>query len=194
MIVRRYYTHVEQPRVAPAPRIPSIGFLLSSLGWSTAKRFRETLEPFGLEPREFATLRALAGADGQSQQAVCSALSIPPSRMVGLVDTLEERGLVERHLNASDRRARAIHVTPQGRELLERIGENLGKGERWLCQPLSAAERETLLELLNRLADQFELSADVHPDMSAPRAMPWPGAPTGGRRSGARRDADLRDQ
>lgn len=160
-------------------RVPSVGFLLSQLGWATASRFRAVIEPFGLEPREFAILRALGAAEGQSQQAVCHALAIPPSRMVGLVDTLEERGLVERRANAADRRARAIHLTVAGRDLLADASRRLTEHERWVSQPLTPAEREQLLGLLFRLADHFELPTEVHPDLTTRRAMPWPGQPAG---------------
>jgi DNA-binding MarR family transcriptional regulator len=154
-----------------------VGFLLSQLGWNQARLFRAMLEPFGLEPREFATLRALAGADGQSQQAVCSATGIPPSRMVALVDSLEAKGLVERRLNLSDRRTHAIHVTDVGRDLLARTGQKAGEGERWLCEVLSSEERDALLDMLMRIADHVDLPADIHPDMTQARPMAWPGSP-----------------
>jgi DNA-binding MarR family transcriptional regulator len=44
------------------------------------------------------------------------------SRLVALVDELEERGLVERRENTEDRRRYALHLTAQGRSALEAIG------------------------------------------------------------------------
>jgi DNA-binding MarR family transcriptional regulator len=163
--------------------MPSVGFLLSQLGWSTAMRFRATIEPLGIEPREFAILRALGSADGQSQQSVCDALSIPPSRMVGLVDTLEKRGLVERRLNEHDRRARAIHVTPAGRELLDAALSRIIAYEQWISEPLTDEERQQLIALLARLANHFELPTGTHPDLTTRRAVPWPGSPAPRRRN-----------
>lgn len=158
-----------------AGRPPSVGFLLSQLGWATATRFREMLAPLGLEPRQFATLRALAGMEGRSQQAVCAAVHIPPSRMVAMIDELEERGLVERRLNAEDRRARAIYLTKGGRDLLAQAFSGIVEHERWMSAPFTTEEREVLLSLLARLADQFELPVELHPDLTTPRAQPWPG-------------------
>ena len=43
---------------------------------------------------------------------------MPPSRMVALVDELEQRGLVERRPHPSDRRVRALYLTAEGREML----------------------------------------------------------------------------
>src|SRR5437899_5033201 len=119
----------------------SVGFLLSQLGFATSAGFRDALAPLGLDPGRFAILRALAANEGQSQQAICVALHVPPSRMVGLVDWLEERGLVERRVNPSDRRARAVHVTDQGRELLDRAVATATEFEGWVSTPLDAEER-----------------------------------------------------
>ena len=68
-----------------------VGFALSSVGYAVARRFREILAPLELEPREFALLRAVGAAEGQSQQAIGERLQIPPSRMVAFVDALEAR-------------------------------------------------------------------------------------------------------
>lgn len=162
-------------RSGRAPSQPaSVGFLLSQLGFATAAGFRDALAPLGIEPQHWATLRALSANEGQSQQAVCAALNIPPSRMVGLVDDLETRGLVERRLNAADRRARAVYLTDAGRELIGRALERAVAYETWVSEPLDAEERERLLGLLSRLAGHFGLHPDVHPHLTSGRLRGWP--------------------
>ena len=93
----------------------AVGFAVSSIGNAVAKRFRATLAPLELEPREFALLRAVAAAEGQSQQAIGESLQIPPSRMVAFVDALERRALLERRHNPDDRRTRELYLTRDGR-------------------------------------------------------------------------------
>jgi DNA-binding MarR family transcriptional regulator len=134
-----------------SPPLQAVGFVVSSVGYAVAKRFRATLAPLGLEPREFALLRAVGAAEGQSQQAIGERLQIPPSRMVAFVDGLEERSLLERRQNPHDRRTRALYLTAEGRELLERAFTLAGGLERDLCAELSDSEREQLLELLQRV-------------------------------------------
>ncbi|HEU0315783.1 MAG TPA: MarR family winged helix-turn-helix transcriptional regulator, partial [Solirubrobacteraceae bacterium] len=111
---------LEAPSLDSSVPFRSVGFTISTLGYEIARRFREMLAPLGLEPREFALLRAVGADEGRSQQAVGARLKIASSRMVGFVDVLEARGLLERRLNADDRRTRALHLTDQGRDLLER--------------------------------------------------------------------------
>lgn len=140
----------------------SVGFTLSSLGYAVARRFQATLAPLGLEPREFALLRTLAPREGASQQAIGEQLQIPPSRMVAFVDALEARGLLERRANPSDRRARALFLTDEGRELLSRAFALASELERHLCAGLSERERERLLASLQRVGAQLDLPPGIH--------------------------------
>jgi DNA-binding MarR family transcriptional regulator len=149
------------PHPVEAP-FRAVGFTVSSIGYAVARRFRETLAPLRLEPREFALLRAVNAAEGLSQQAAAERLGVPPSRMVAFVDALEARGLLERRHNALDRRTRALYLTPTGRELFTRALALATELERDLCAQLSGAERELLLELLQRVGAQLGLDAGAH--------------------------------
>jgi len=140
----------------------SVGFSLSSIGYAVARRFRETLAPLALEPREFALLRAVGVAEGSSQQAAGERLQIPPSRMVAFVDALEARQLLERRHDARDRRKRALYLTPEGRQLLERALELAMSFERHLCALLGDDEREQLLDLLLRVGVQLGVPPGAH--------------------------------
>jgi DNA-binding MarR family transcriptional regulator len=122
------------------------------------------LAPLGLEPRQFALLRHVSAAEGQTQQALGDALGIPKSRMVALIDDLEERGLVERRLRPDDRRARALHVTEAGAECLGQAMQIAAEHEAQLRARLSPAEHRQLVGVLQRLADH-EMPTDVHPGL-----------------------------
>jgi DNA-binding MarR family transcriptional regulator len=148
-------------RAAHTPAV-SVGFTLSSLGYSVSRRFQATLAPLGLEPREFALLRTIAPQQGASQQAIGEQLQIPPSRMVAFVDALEQRGLVERRANPADRRARALYLTDKGRKLLNRAFALATDLEAQLCSGLSASERENLLDALRRVGAQLGVGPGIH--------------------------------
>ena len=153
----------------PAPEQPprSVGFLISQLGFFSARGFAKELKPVGIEPREFLLLRFVAVTEGQSQHALGEMLGVPASRMVALVDHLEERGLVERRLDQEDRRIRALHLTKKGRQTLGRAIEVAIAYETRLCAPLAEGERDLLIDLLQKLQlPQTELRG-VHPGLVA---------------------------
>ena len=147
---------VTDPRSTPAFR--AVGFNLSTIGYAVSRRFRDLLAPLQLGPREFALLRAVGASEGESQQAIGDRLGIPPSRMVAFVDGLEARGLLERRLNPEDRRTRALHLTDAGGDLLGQAFEVAVAHERDLCAGLSDAEREQLLDLLQRVGARLGLA------------------------------------
>lgn len=144
------------------PPFQAVGFALSTLGFAVATRFRERLAPLGIEPRDFALLRAVAAEEGLSQQALGEQLCIPPSRMVAFIDALQDRGLLERRPHPGDRRAHALYLTAAGRKLLAKAVTVAAGFERELCAGLSAAEREQLLALLGEVREQLGLPPGVH--------------------------------
>jgi DNA-binding MarR family transcriptional regulator len=166
MVARRHASSQGAPRPDPTavtavdddPPFRSVGFSLSSLGYAVARRFRETLKPLELEPREFALLRAVGAAEGQSQRALAERLQIPPSRMVAFVDALEGRGLMERRADPGDRRTRALHLTSAGASTLQQAFAVALAFERDLCRDLADDDRERLLDLLAMVAPQLGLA------------------------------------
>jgi DNA-binding MarR family transcriptional regulator len=138
--------------------------MLSQLGFATSRRFGQIVATLGLEPRHFALLRAVREADGQSQQAIAERLRIPASTMVSLIDYLERQGLLERQPHPTDRRSRLLHVTGRGAEVLQQA-TTLGAEWEWaICAGLSAAERDTLLDLLDRVATNIGIADGELPD------------------------------
>ena len=154
----------------------SVGYSLSQLGFETARRFGEIIATAGLEPRQFALLRAVARSDGQSQQALAEHLHIPASTMVAVVDSLEHAGLLERRLHASDRRTRTIHLTPDGVDVLARASTLAWSWESVICNGFQPTERAQLLGLLARVAENIGVVSGSLPDGGSGARPPRPHA------------------
>ncbi|MET7395195.1 MarR family transcriptional regulator [Dactylosporangium sp. NPDC005572] len=138
-------------------------FLLAQLGAHATTAFAQRVAELDLTPPQAGLLRMLAQVPGQSQQTYAERLGMPPSRFVTLVDTMEQRGLVERRRGEPDRRAYALYLTDDGQELKRRL-DAIGRAhEDDLCAALTTVERATLRELLTRMAQQQNLTAGVHP-------------------------------
>jgi DNA-binding MarR family transcriptional regulator len=163
----------------PSTTRPGIAFLLSQLGGVSSREWTARLAREGLEPREVMLFRFVARAEGHSQREVASAIGLPASRIVGLVDRLEERGWIERRTSEQDRRTRSLHVTAAGRTLLERVAALSLEHEAALSRGLAESERLALGELLERIATTQGLIAGVHPGFADPRAVPGGGSMAG---------------
>jgi DNA-binding MarR family transcriptional regulator len=159
---------VSDPGIAQlAARIP---FLLSQLGAHLADDFQRRLAPAGVDPRAYAVLLALAARDGQSQRQLSAQLGIHRNVMVTVIDTLEGKGLVRRLPHPDDRRAFAITLTAKARDLLPALDRHGRDLEHEITAPLSAAERATLLELLQRISAGAGLIPGVHPGLQSHHA------------------------
>jgi len=124
------------------------------LGTRAARLFADRLAPLGLEPRHAGMLFRLAASEGKSQQAIGDLIGLNSTRMVFLVDELEQRGLVERRRNEADRRSHALYLTDAGRDVLRQVQEASGQHQAQLGSSLTGPERAQLTALLRRLADE----------------------------------------
>jgi DNA-binding MarR family transcriptional regulator len=147
------------------PPFEAVGFLLSSLGYAVTRQFHAVLKPLGLEPRHFAVLRAVRVLEGATQQAVASFLQIPPSRMVAILDNLEERGLVERRQRPDDRRSRAMFLTTAGEDLLARAQAVAAEFEHKVCGNMAPQERAALVGTLQEIGARLGVPAHSHAAM-----------------------------
>jgi DNA-binding MarR family transcriptional regulator len=158
-------------RAIPGDRAPSsLGFLLSQVGTYAARRFAQRIGEVDLHPPLFRVLNAVDAAEGESQQAIGEAIGAPASRMVAIVDELEQRGLVERRPHPGDRRIRALYLTAAGRKLLARGRRIAMEHEEELIGGMSEADRRRLIALLQRVVDEQGIGRGVHPGLSEPGA------------------------
>ncbi|MGH2973277.1 MAG: MarR family winged helix-turn-helix transcriptional regulator [Solirubrobacterales bacterium] len=150
-------------------RAPStLAFLLSQVGVYAAQQFAQRIGELGLQPSQFRVLNAVDAAEGQSQQAIGAAIGAPASRMVAIVDELEQRGLVERRPHPNDRRIRALFLTVGGRKLLARGRKVAAEHERELTRGMTKADHKQLVALLQKMVDKQEIGSGVHPGLSEP--------------------------
>jgi DNA-binding MarR family transcriptional regulator len=141
----------------------SLAFLLSQVGSRSAQAFAERLAPLGISPRAYGVLSNVAASDGRTQQQLADALGIHRNNMVGLVDELESAGWVRRHRSDVDRRAFHVLLTEAGAKLTRQVDAVIPVLDDEVGQGLTSEERQTMVELLTRMASVAGLRTGVHP-------------------------------
>jgi DNA-binding MarR family transcriptional regulator len=128
----------------PAELAGRLGYLLKHAQLALAELTAAALEPFGLTGRELAVLTVLASGEPASQQQAAHRLGVDRTTMVALVDVLEDKGLVQRHAHAEDRRRNVVELTEKGRDRLRQAGEAAQEAEGRFLAPLSRKDAQRL--------------------------------------------------
>lgn len=152
-----------QKKQQPEGDRPQIAFLLTQLGTHAAMKFSEALAPIHLTPPDAGILRLLRQSPGISQQELAERLGMHASRLVAVIDSLEERQMVVRKQSPDDRRTYSLHLADPGFEALRLIGRAAQAHEERICQGLSKTERVKLAGLLNKIAARQGLATGIHP-------------------------------
>jgi DNA-binding MarR family transcriptional regulator len=124
--------------------------LLEHLARVGRRAAESSMSPGGLRPRHLIALKLLSERGPASQQSLAEALSLDPSNVVGLLNELEERGLITRRRDRADRRRHIVEVSPLGEDELALAYARLSDVEDDLLSALSTDERATLYDLLVR--------------------------------------------
>ena len=143
------------PRL-PAELVASSLFLLKRLGFAAKQRSLDEYERTGLGPYHHAVLTLLDEGVPETQAAIADSLGYDRGTLVGLLDELEERGLVERKRDPEDRRRHVVRLTADGKRTLGQLRALAARLEDEFLAPLKAEQRASLHALLLELAEQHE--------------------------------------
>lgn len=106
--------------------------------------------PHGLPTGSLTVLALIAANPGSSQTALATRAGLNKSALVGIVDQLERRGLVERERVATDRRRYEVVVTEKGEATMHELFERVTAEEQPIRDALGPKDMATLLALIDR--------------------------------------------
>ncbi|WP_406325133.1 MarR family winged helix-turn-helix transcriptional regulator [Streptomyces niveus] len=130
--------------------------LLSQVATRSDRLINEGLAQADARKWHYAVLASLQDFGPASQAALSKRTGIYRSDMVGVLNELAQRQLVERAPDPDDQRRNVITISPAGRRQLRRLDRVLDALHDELLAPLDAAERDQLVRLLTRLLDHHD--------------------------------------
>ena len=123
--------------------------LLYELLLAQRSRVMQAAAEFDLAPRQAHLLRMMEAGNPLPMSKVACALRCDPSNVTGIVDRLEERGLIERRSDPGDRRVKMLVLTPEGERVRELVRERLMEPPPEIAS-LSKADQRALRDVLRR--------------------------------------------
>ena len=117
----------------------------------SSKRLQDDLERLNLTPPQFYVLATIGYAGGLAFSEIGEKMMVTVSNLTGIVDRLEEKGVVVRERDSRDRRV--VHVTPtdKGLKLYKNTIPLFEKSISQFFSPLSKAQQKELASLLRKL-------------------------------------------
>ena len=132
-----------------------ISFLLGKAGQQISRRARQKLSPYGVTPAQFAVLKLLWAADGQTAAELGARLSIDSATMTGLIDRLQTSRLLQRRTDDSDRRIQRLFLTNQGKVLEKPLNAVMDELNSEVTSELGG-QAKALWSALRKLGDNRE--------------------------------------
>ena len=120
-------------------------------------RLEARLSQYDVTPVQTHVLLYLFHHGGQAPQCQLTAfLKVKPSTANGILDRLEEKGMVERSASGADARRRFITLTDKGRQQQALFRKNFQAAEEQMLRGLTPEEVETFRTLLGRIIRNLE--------------------------------------
>jgi DNA-binding MarR family transcriptional regulator len=130
----------------------SAGLVMRIAQLTVFDHFFEVFGQSDIKISEFTVLYAIAENPGIRQGVLADVLKIKWPNMTKLVRTLEQDGLIERHIPPNDRRSVHLRVTPKGRKQIAVSEQNMYRSDRMALSMLNDDEHAQLLNLSRKIA------------------------------------------
>jgi DNA-binding MarR family transcriptional regulator len=130
-----------------------LGYLLKHATLKLTALTDQALEPFGIDSKDFGTLRVLAHREPASQLQVAQTLGIDRTTMVAVLDALERKGIVRRRPDPADRRRNVVELTEQGLKAYDGAQAAYEKAESAFLADISPGASDQLRRTLRALVE-----------------------------------------
>ncbi len=148
----------------------SIGYWIFMTARTYERAMQQELVPAGITHRQCQVLCWLAHDGPLSQVELADRMSIEPPTLVRILDRMERDGLLVREPCEHDRRIKKIRVLPRAKPVWKKIMQCAERVRGQAARNLTAAQRDTLKELLGIVQSNLENPNPVWTDPGSPLA------------------------
>jgi DNA-binding MarR family transcriptional regulator len=126
--------------------------LLARVGYAIKATAIDAFEREGFSLYQYSVLAVLGEGVKETQATIADTLKLDRGQLVGVLDGLEEGGLIERRRDQTDRRRHAVSLTPFGKKQLVKMRTIIKRIEDEFLEPLDEQARAALHDALLQVA------------------------------------------
>lgn len=130
-----------------------LNFVLTKAQRNIHQLFKAELAPYGVTPGQYAVLRCLWDENAQTARKLTERLALDGSTITGILDRMEQKGLIIKLTDPKDRRAMQVTLTPQGRKLQEPLSQAIIDANHKALLKLNEVEAEYLKNILEEMSN-----------------------------------------
>ncbi|WP_327297567.1 MULTISPECIES: MarR family winged helix-turn-helix transcriptional regulator [unclassified Streptomyces] len=145
-------------RASRPDRRPDLAAMVVPLGRAMMAAEQPILDAHGLTMWAYAVLLRLDEEPIRTQSALAEAIGADKTRIIGVLDGLETRGLIRRRPDPHDRRARLLSLTAEGQRLRDATQSAIQRREEEFLLLLPTADRHAFVRALQTLSAPPALS------------------------------------
>src|SRR5579885_3149018 len=108
----------------------------------------------------YIVLAALDQVPARTQLALARTIGADKTRIIGVLDDLQERDLIRREPDPADRRVHLLGLTPAGRRLFATVRRAIRRAEERFLATLPVADREVFVRILQAIDDEGKRRQD----------------------------------
>jgi DNA-binding MarR family transcriptional regulator len=128
-----------------------LNFVLTKAQHNIHQLFKAELAPHGVTPGQYAALRCLWDENGQTARKLADRLYLDGSTITGILDRMEQRGLIEKLADPKDRRALKVMLTETGSKLQKPLTQAINDANRKALLNLDDNQAEALKQMLENI-------------------------------------------
>ncbi len=117
----------------------------------TGPLYAEVLERFGVSRPGFVILFSLSHEEGLVARDICRVTGLPKNSISRAVTELETKGLIARNTDTTDKRAKPLHLTGEGKAMVAEIVPLFAARQAAMLSPLTADEAADLDRLMGKI-------------------------------------------
>lgn len=130
-----------------------LNFVLTKAQHTVHQLFKAELAPYGVTPGQYGVLRCLWDENGQTAKQLADRLCLDGSTVTGILDRMEQKGLIKKQADPKDRRALKVQLTEVGIQLKEPLSKAIEEANRKALAHLDRDQAEALKRLLEDISE-----------------------------------------